>query len=104
MTFNFGTKAKRRLAFGAKIVGGVLNFGAKVARKVSNTVGTVANVADRVLSIAEVIPGVRAIDAPLRAAVNVAQGVASTAGQAADFLGVASTGARALRDTLEKKS
>jgi methyl coenzyme M reductase alpha subunit len=83
---NFGSKATSALNFGKKVVGKGLAFGSKVAKTVSNVADWAAKNGDKVLSLAEVIPGVKAVDAPLRSALGAAQSIASTAGKAADVM------------------
>lgn len=97
---NFGAKPPRGGSFGAKVGGAALSFGAKVARGISRATGLVSNVGGAALTIAELVPGARAITAPARMAVDVARGISNATGVISNVMDV---GARGLsRDTLEK--
>lgn len=98
----FGAKIKKGLSFGAKIVNKGLSFGSKVANKVADGAGWLAKNGDRVLNLAEVIPGVKALDGGLRSAVNAAQGIASTARQASDIMAMGAGVAGGIRDSIER--
>lgn len=99
---NFGTKATNAFNFGRKVVGKGLAFGSKVAKNVANVAQFAATNGDKILSLAEVIPGVRAVDAPLRSALGAAQSIANNASKAADVLSAGAYLAGNRRDGIER--
>lgn len=98
----FGKKIGKGVSFGAKIANKGLSFGSKVASKVAGTAGWLAKNGDRVLNLAEVIPGVKSLDGGLRSAVNAAQGIATNAQRASDILAMGAGVAGKIQDTIEK--
>jgi hypothetical protein len=98
----FGKKVGKAALFGTKVIGKAASFGSKVTGTVAKGAGWLARNSDRVLNLAEVIPGVKSLDGGLRSAVNAAQGIANSAQKASDILAMGAGVAGKIQDTIEK--
>lgn len=98
----FGKKISGAALFGAKAVKKAAGFGSKVTGTVAKGASWVAKNGDRILNLAEVIPGVKSLDGGLRSAVNAAQGIATSAQKASDILAMGAGVAGKIQDTIER--